>query len=125
MTDLMIAFCAFWGGVFRLGTTQLLSAPWATLAVNLCGTLLLPLWNDYWGPGLRSRRQWLHVGVGTGFFGSFTTFSSFCLDVIKLLTAGKWLIAGIYLVLSLIGGILMAWAGITLAQHLNTRGGLH
>lgn len=125
MTDLMIALCAFVGGGLRLGATQGLPSPWATLAVNLLGALLLPLWNDYWGPGLQSRRQWLHVGIGTGFFGSLTTFSSFCLDVIKLLAAGAWLTAEIYLLISMVAGILLAWAGITLAQHLNDQGGVH
>lgn len=49
--------------------------PWATLAINLAGSLLLG-----WLFGLASRRKlppWFKEAAGTGFLGAFTTFSTF------------------------------------------------
>ena len=53
----------------------------------------------------------LVLGIGTGFFGAFTTFSSFTLDTIKLLQMHSYLFAILYFGSSLIGGILMVFLG--------------
>ncbi|MFD1466513.1 fluoride efflux transporter FluC [Lapidilactobacillus mulanensis] len=121
MTDLLVAIFGFWGGVARLYGTQLLGSPWNTLLINLLGAFLLPLWNNFFGTRLVKNRKWLLVGVGTGFFGAFTTFSSFCLDFVKLMMADRQVTAILYLIISMIGGILAAWLGTTLAQRLEMK----
>lgn len=117
----MIAFFGFWGGVARLGGTQILPSPWSTLAINLLGAFLLPLWSGFLGPRLVKNRSWLLLGVGTGFFGAFTTFSSFCLDFVKLIMAQRISSAVIYLIISIIGGVAVAWTGTTLAQRVTMK----
>lgn len=89
------------------------SFPWATLAVNLSGCLLIGLFI-----GLLSRRQsegpyWLLV---TGFCGGFTTFSTFSNETFQLLRQGMWLTALSYALLSVIGGIGCTACGYTLCK---------
>ncbi|WP_164508259.1 fluoride efflux transporter FluC [Lapidilactobacillus wuchangensis] len=121
MTNLAIMICAFIGGVTRLAISQWLPTPWATLSINLLGAFLLPVWNDFYGPKIWRQRRWAILGIGTGFFGAFTTFSSFCLDVIKLLNQQQFNTAIIYLISSIFGGLILAWLGITLSQRLADR----
>ncbi|MFD1410172.1 fluoride efflux transporter FluC [Lapidilactobacillus gannanensis] len=121
MTSLAIAVCAFGGGVLRLAISQWLPTPWATLMINLLGAFLLPLWNGFFGPKILRDRRWAILGLGTGFFGALTTFSSFCLDIIKLLNQQRVSLAIIYLVISMFGGLILAWLGITLSQYLADR----
>jgi len=52
-----------------------------------------------------------------GFLGGFTTFSTFSLQTIGMLQAGRWLEAGIYVFGSVLLSILGAWAGILLARQ--------
>lgn len=122
MTDLMVAFFGFWGGVARLSNARLLGSPWNTLLVNLLGAFLLPLWNNFFGIRLTKNRRWILVGVGTGFFGAFTTFSIFCLDFMRLMMAGRTTLALLYLLLSMVGGLIAAWLGTIFAQRLSLKG---
>lgn len=89
--------------------------------INLLGAFLLPMWTEFLGPRLVKNRSWLVLGVGTGFFGAFTTFSSFCLDFVKLIIAEQMSSAFIYLSISIIGGVVVAWLGATLAQKLTMK----
>jgi len=43
------------------------------------------------------------VGITVGFFGAFTTFSSFSRETARMLQDGQWRSATIYVLTSLIG----------------------
>lgn len=47
----------------------------------------------------------------TGFCGGFTTFSSFADDMWVLASKGDWTTFILYLVLSVVIGVLLVWAG--------------
>jgi CrcB protein len=83
--------------------------PWATLGINLVGSLLLGAL-----VGAAAHRQ-LHPAVvstlGAGFLGGFTTFSTFSLEALQLLRAHRPAAALTYLLLSAIGGVLTAAVG--------------
>jgi CrcB protein len=89
------------------------SIAWSTVVVNLLGALVLGylvarLWR------LPSTPAWLKVGLGTGLLGSFTTFSAITVNVVDALTLGNIGVALAALGLSIVGGILAAWAGLLL-----------
>ena len=51
------------------------------------------------------------VFINVGFLGAYTTFSSLALGDVQLFRNGMWLAGGLYLVLSLLGGILAVIVG--------------
>ncbi len=51
-----------------------------------------------------------------GFLGGLTTFSSFSLDTLRLLESGQAPLAIGYATVSVLGGLLATWAGLTLTK---------
>ena len=100
------------GGLVRFQITKYLPAspdfPWGTLLVNYLGIFLLV----YLVKGFlvfKGTSKGLILALGTGFCGGLTTFSSLMLDAVKLLDTGRYLSLVIYLVLSIGGGLLLAY----------------
>jgi CrcB protein len=94
--------------------------PWATLFVNVAGSLIIGFYATLSGPDGRlfaSARQ--RQFVMTGFCGGFTTFSAFSLETFKLLQSGHALIALINIVVSVVGWLAAVWLGHMLAARLN------
>ncbi|WP_256761562.1 CrcB family protein [Cohnella sp. WQ 127256] len=84
--------------------------PWATLIINLLGSLLLGLLT-----GLLSRKitpPWFGDVVGTGFLGSFTTFSAFNGQLWGLWQNDAYVAAAAYVLLSALGGWGLAATGL-------------
>lgn len=94
--------------------------PWGTLGVNLLGCLLIGL---LW---VLTERQWLSPRLAplifTGLLGAFTTFSTFSLDALLLVRAGEWTRAAAYVLISNLGGLLLAWGGYWLGSLLTKTG---
>ena len=95
----------------RLGSTF----PYGTLLVNLSGCFLLGLIGQFTMNRLVISPDW-RVAIAVGFFGGYTTFSSFGWETAKLLEEGAWLRASTYVVASVIAGLLLSVAGIRLAN---------
>jgi CrcB protein len=74
--------------------------PWATLIVNLAGTVLLAWLAN--APTI-TRRLW-----GTGFCGAFTTFSTLQVEALKLADHGEPLLAVAYVAVSVTAGLVAA-----------------
>lgn len=55
--------------------------PITTLVVNISGTAALAALTSYWQVTHRGR-PWLRAGIGTGFLGAYTTFSSLVLFIL-------------------------------------------
>jgi CrcB protein len=90
--------------------------PWTTLLINLTGSLLLGMLvvavTEIWRP-----HRLVRPLLGTGVLGGFTTFSTFALQV-RLLPAPA---AAGYLLLSVLGGLLAAAAGMALVRLAEPR----
>lgn len=85
--------------------------PWATLAVNVVGSFVFAL-AIFAGAGESTLRL-----LGTGACGSFTTFSSFSVETVRLSERGDRLLAVGNAVGTLalsIGGIGLAWGIVAL-----------
>lgn len=114
------------GALLRYGVGEWVQAggassfPLATFAVNLAGCLALGGLSAWTAdrPGLPA---WLSAGIATGLIGSFTTFSTFSVETVELLQAGAAVTAGLYVALSVVGGLACAWGGSALYRQLARR----
>ena len=80
--------------------------PWATLAVNLAGCLMIGL---LWGILTRNATETTTWGVGL--CGGFTTFSTFSKEALTMLQTGQtWGFAS-YIAISVIAGIALVALG--------------
>ena len=95
----------------RLGSTF----PYGTLMVNLTGCFLLGLIGQFTMNRMVISPDW-RVAIAVGFFGGYTTFSSFGWETAKLLGEGAWLRALAYVGASVVAGLLLSVAGIRLAN---------
>jgi CrcB protein len=84
---------------------------WSTVAINIAGSFLL---------GLLVGSSWfsrdVREGLGVGFLGGFTTFSTFSVQIVTEADAGHTGTALLYLVASVAGGVAAAAAGYALAR---------
>ena len=107
-----IFLAAILGGLVRYFVSSQLPAspdfPWGTLLVNYMGIFCLV----YLVKGYlvyKGTSKGLVLALGTGFCGGLTTFSSLMLDAVKLLDTERYLSLGIYLFLSIGGGLILAY----------------
>lgn len=107
-----IFLAAMSGGLVRYFLSSQLPVspdfPWGTLLVNYLGIFCLV----YLVKGYlvyKGSSKGLVLALGTGFCGGLTTFSSLLLDAVKLLDTERYLSLGIYLLLSIGGGLLLAY----------------
>lgn len=102
MNILVVAVGGAIGAVLRYGISQItpvMSFPLATFIINIVGAFIIGL-----VVGLAERENLPDSAVlflKTGFCGGFTTFSTFSLESVELLSSGKYMIGGTYMVLSL------------------------
>lgn len=95
-----------------------LALPWATLAVNLTGSLGIALFAAALTALGRDRSPALRHFVMTGVMGGFTTFSLMSLDMLALLAGGRTPVALAYLGASVGGAVLAAWGGALAGERL-------
>jgi CrcB protein len=91
--------------------------PYGTLLINLSGCFLLGLIGQFTLNRLVIPADW-RVAIAVGFFGGYTTFSSFGWETAKMLEDGEWMRAASYVAASVLAGILLSFAGIRLANRL-------
>jgi fluoride exporter len=97
----------------RAGTTF----PYGTLLVNLTGCFLLGLIGQFTLNRMVISPDW-RAAIAIGFFGGYTTFSSFGWETAKMLEDGEWARATAYVAASVVAGLLLSVAGIRLANQL-------
>ncbi|MGG2458655.1 fluoride efflux transporter CrcB [Streptomyces sp. RGM 3693] len=98
-------------GAGLLWPTDGASFPWTTLLVNVVGCalmgVLMVLITEVW-----TAHRLLRPFLGTGILGGFTTFSTYTVDIQRLLAAGRLTLALAYLA----GTLLAALAAVALAS---------
>jgi CrcB protein len=100
------------GYAFLAGPTGF---PWATFVINVVGCLLIGvlmvLVSEVWS-GRRLIRPFLGVGV----LGGYTTFSTYVVDIQRLVAGGAALTALVYLVGTVLAALTAVYVGITLTR---------
>lgn len=91
--------------------------PSGTLVVNLIGCFFLGIIAQYALTHLTIPPDW-RIGITVGFFGAFTTFSSFSYETVRMFEDGDWARAGTYLLSSIIGGLIAVFCGIRIADRI-------
>ncbi|WCK52812.1 CrcB family protein [Aneurinibacillus sp. Ricciae_BoGa-3] len=118
MNVIALAVGGFVGTILRYEIGQWIQPlshvfPLATLVINLAGsfflgwffTIILLLWDV---------SSAIRLGVGTGFTGAFTTFSTFSLESVHLVQSYP-VSAVLYIFISIAGGIALSGAGYLMA----------
>jgi fluoride exporter len=109
------------GSLARFGMTKAFASwatdfPVATLLSNLLACLILGF-----VAGLVAQKAQLSpllkLGITTGFCGGFSTFSTFGLESVGLLSHGKMLLAGVYVLASVVLCFVGIWVGQMLAKQ--------
>jgi CrcB protein len=117
MATLLVAVGGMLGVMSRWGISRLTlhseALIWSTVGINIAGSFLL---------GLLVAEHWfsrdLREGLGVGFLGGFTTFSTFSVQVVLDTDAGEPGKALVYVLVSVIGGVAAAAAGYALGRRL-------
>ena len=94
--------------------------PWGTLIVNVVGSFIIGFFATMTGPDGRvfvgtTGRQFVMVGL----CGGYTTFSSFSLQTLNLMSDGEWLQASFNIGGSVVLCLLAVWLGHIAAFSLN------
>lgn len=106
----------YWIGdwaVERFGTLF----PYGNLIINLSGSFLLALFMSATTERFLIDPRW-RILIAIGFFGSFTTFSSYTYESVELILIGQWKSGLLDLLGSAIAGGVAAMAGILLGRVL-------
>lgn len=119
---LMIGIGSFIGGALRYVLSQkiqqsvLSTFPFGTLSVNILGCFLIGLVFALSDRGALSQ-EW-RLFLATGICGGFTTFSAFSNETLALLRDGQFLYAGLYVMLSVLLGVLATFLGYATLKAL-------
>ncbi len=110
---LLVALGGSAGASMRFLVYKAVSSPFSTFAVNMIGSFLLGflMYQEIYIGGLSARSR---VFLAVGFFGSFTTFSTFIYEAFSLTN----LYALIYVTLSLTLGFASVYLGRTFAAYI-------
>ena len=92
--------------------------PAGTMAVNLSGCFFLGLIGQFALNHLSFPPDW-RIAIAVGFFGAFTTFSTFSWEAGHMMLDGEWWKAAAYVGISLFLGVFLLLAGLKLADRIS------
>ena len=91
--------------------------PWATFVINVSGCeligALMVFITEVW-----SAHRLLRPFLGVGVLGGYTTFSTYAVDVQRLLAAGAARTALLYLAGTVLAALAAVYAGVTLTRRV-------
>ena len=124
MTYLIVFLGGGLGAAFRHGINVLVGRtlgggfPYATLLINITGSLIMGLVVAYFAFKGEASQHW-RLFLTTGILGGYTTFSAFSLDAALLYERGAIGLAALYVLASVVLSILGLFAGLYLVRHFS------
>jgi CrcB protein len=110
---LSIALGGFLGSVSRYALGEWIhldNFPIGTLFVNLTGCFLIGWFFTIVVDRIRLDAR-IRLGVGTGFIGSLTTFSTFSVETVNLIEQSQFVLASVYVLSSVLVGLVLVALG--------------
>jgi CrcB protein len=129
MSCLLVALGGALGALARYGLNLALEAnaayPWGTLSANLLGCLAMGIIAQFLANAVSPQESWTmpehyRLLFAVGFCGSFTTLSSFVLEMSAMLERNEIVLSFTYFVATLAGGFACFYLGLVLIRSLLT-----
>lgn len=95
----------------RMGTRF----PWGTFVINLSACFLIGFSLELLGNRVELSPAWRYL-IPTGFVGAYSTFSTFEWETFSNLQLGAVPVAGVYVGLSVVLGLVGVWCGVVAAR---------
>ncbi len=89
--------------------------PWSTFMVNIVGSFLIGLF--YAMSARLELSDEMRLFLTAGLCGGFTTFSTFSNDTLLMLRQGEWMIGMVYILSSVVLGIIACLCGAALLKN--------
>lgn len=99
------------GMTHAFGPQAMMTFPWATLAVNVIGSVAMGVLAGWLARHGEDGERW-RLLVGVGLLGGFTTFSAFSLELMLLIERGQALTALTYAMISVLAGLAGLYLGL-------------
>ena len=120
MKILLVAVGSGLGGVLRYLVPSWIGAakgfPWATLTVNVGGSLLIGILSGLLARHGGSSAEAVRAFAVVGFCGGFTTFSTFSNETFRLIESNQWLSAAVYVGVSVVAGLAAVFLGYLISK---------
>jgi CrcB protein len=97
----------------RMGTRF----PYGTFVVNITACIIIGFSLSFLAERTELNPAWRFL-VPVGFIGAYSTFSTFEWETYSNLQTGAFLIAGLYVVLSVVLGLAGVWCGVLIARAI-------
>ena len=118
MTLLFVMIGGFFGSISRYALGEWIHTdhgfPLGTLLINLIGCFCLGWFLTFVSRSKKIKSEMTSM-IGTGFIGSFTTFSTFSVETFQLVQNGFVFLAVMYVLSSILFGLLLAYIGCKMA----------
>jgi fluoride exporter len=119
---LLVGIGGFIGSILRYALSRFMQQrfispfPVGTISVNIIGCLAIGIVFALADKNFLSSDSRLFLA--TGICGGFTTFSAFSIETITLIRESEWLYASLYVISSVLLGLLATFGGYLLGKNL-------
>ena len=125
MNLLLVMIGGFFGAICRFSLGELIHTnngfPLTTILINLSGCFILGWFLTYVSLNKKIRPEFTLI-IGTGFIGSFTTFSTFSMETLHLFQQNLVFMGIFYVLSTAVLGLLLTFLGHKLALTRESEG---
>ncbi|MGH6874677.1 MAG: fluoride efflux transporter CrcB [Aestuariivirgaceae bacterium] len=91
--------------------------PYGTLIVNIVGSFIMGVLAEWFALRFDPGQAW-RLFLTTGILGGYTTFSAFSLDAALMIERNEYLLAGVYVLTSVVASVAGLFLGLLMVRHL-------